>query len=259
MPSVDVAAPGTSSRRSAAAVSTRQRRAPSDQCNSDGHVEVEADAPGQPVRDDATEHQPEARADAGDGGVVGERAGALGLPRSSWSAAQASRAPGSRHRRPGSRVRRSATRGRREADGERGSVKSARPATNMRRRPRMSPARAPSSSNPPKASVYAFCTHESRGGRERESFLDLRQPRDDDRDVEHDHQVAHEDDREHRALPRCGRGSNIGHEGSLPRTTDHAFRLERRQLLLVNVLPQAITAGIPSRAYSAYPLYCPAH
>ncbi len=40
------------------------------------------------------------------------------------------------------------------------NVNSAMPATNVRRRPRMSPARAPSSSSPPKLSAYAFCTHD---------------------------------------------------------------------------------------------------
>jgi hypothetical protein len=40
------------------------------------------------------------------------------------------------------------------------AVKRATPAMNSRRRPRMSPARAPSSSRPPKVSAYAFCTHE---------------------------------------------------------------------------------------------------
>lgn len=41
------------------------------------------------------------------------------------------------------------------------TVNSPRPKMNRRRRPRMSPARALSSSRPPKASVYAFCTHDS--------------------------------------------------------------------------------------------------
>jgi hypothetical protein len=40
------------------------------------------------------------------------------------------------------------------------SVNTAAPATNTRRCPKMSPARPPSSNNPPNASVYAFTTHD---------------------------------------------------------------------------------------------------
>jgi hypothetical protein len=39
------------------------------------------------------------------------------------------------------------------------SVKRARPMINIRRRPRMSPDRPPSSSRPPKVSVYALSAH----------------------------------------------------------------------------------------------------
>ncbi len=41
------------------------------------------------------------------------------------------------------------------------NVKSPTPTTNIRRRPKMSPARAPSSSSPPNASVYVVWTHDS--------------------------------------------------------------------------------------------------
>jgi hypothetical protein len=41
------------------------------------------------------------------------------------------------------------------------AVNSAIPATNMRRRPTMSPARAPTRSSPPKVSAYPLCTHDS--------------------------------------------------------------------------------------------------
>src|SRR3954452_6876116 len=44
------------------------------------------------------------------------------------------------------------------------SVNSAMPKTNVRRRPRMSPMRAPSSSSPPNVSAYALCTHDSIAG-----------------------------------------------------------------------------------------------
>lgn len=40
------------------------------------------------------------------------------------------------------------------------SVKTPSPAMNTRRRPSRSPIRAPSSSRPPNASRYAFCTHD---------------------------------------------------------------------------------------------------
>jgi hypothetical protein len=40
------------------------------------------------------------------------------------------------------------------------SVKRTMPEISMRRRPRMSPARAPSRSSPPKLRVYALCTQE---------------------------------------------------------------------------------------------------
>ena len=40
------------------------------------------------------------------------------------------------------------------------TVNNPMPTANTRRRPRMSPARAPSSSAPPNVRVYAFCTHE---------------------------------------------------------------------------------------------------
>ena len=41
------------------------------------------------------------------------------------------------------------------------------PATNTRRRPRMSPARPPSSSRPPNASVYPFITQDRLAGLKR--------------------------------------------------------------------------------------------
>ena len=41
------------------------------------------------------------------------------------------------------------------------TVNSPIPKTNMRRRPSRSPARAPTSSRPPKVSAYALTTHES--------------------------------------------------------------------------------------------------
>src|SRR3954451_21847302 len=44
------------------------------------------------------------------------------------------------------------------------SVNSAMPKTNVRRRPRMSPMRAPSSSSPPNVSAYALWTHDSVAG-----------------------------------------------------------------------------------------------
>src|SRR3954447_2189627 len=44
------------------------------------------------------------------------------------------------------------------------TVNSAMPAMNVRRRPRMSPMRAPSSSRPPNVSAYALCTHDSAAG-----------------------------------------------------------------------------------------------
>ncbi len=41
------------------------------------------------------------------------------------------------------------------------AAKAPTPVRKTRRRPKMSPSRAPSSSRPPNASVYAFCTHDS--------------------------------------------------------------------------------------------------
>jgi len=50
------------------------------------------------------------------------------------------------------------------------AANSAIPAVNARRRPIRSPTRAPSSSSPPKVSVYAFCAHDSPAAENRRSW-----------------------------------------------------------------------------------------
>ena len=76
-------------------------------------------------------------------------------------------------------------------------MKIAMPTTNMRRRPSRSPARAPRSSRPPKVERVRVLHPREPRRREAERVLDVGQRGDDDRDVEDDHQVAGEDDREH--------------------------------------------------------------
>jgi hypothetical protein len=78
MPSVELRAPATSSFPRPAFGLGEEARRGEHHHDPDGQVDEEPDPPGEPVRDDAAEHEPEAGADTGDGGVVGDRARALG-------------------------------------------------------------------------------------------------------------------------------------------------------------------------------------
>ena len=125
------------------------------QHDADRHVDEQHPPPAEVLGQDAAEQQPERGAGAGHRGVDGERPGAL-LALLELGGDQRQRG------RRGDRAAEALDRpGRRAASAKLVAmparklprVNRRRPMMNIRRRPRMSPARPPSSSRPPKASV----------------------------------------------------------------------------------------------------------
>lgn len=82
------------------------------------------------------------------------------------------------------------------------AVKSARPTTNMRRMPRMSPARALSKEQNAESERIDVLHPGELDIRKVESVMNLRKPGDDDGDAGHDHEIADENHREHRRAVR---------------------------------------------------------
>ena len=129
-------------------------RSQQDHGEADRDVDEQAPAPGEPVGQHAAEHEADAATAARDGAVIGDRAGARVPSRnvvvSSASvdgAAIAAPTPCTA-RAPSSQAADGASPPASDA-----AVNSAIPITSMRRRPRRSPARAPSSKRPPNVSV----------------------------------------------------------------------------------------------------------
>ena len=89
------------------------------------------------------------------------------------------------------------------------TVNSAMPATKTRRRPRMSPGARAEQQQAAEGQGVGVLDPGEAGGREAEGGVDVGQGGDDHRDVEDDHQVAGEDDREHHGRVRRGGSSRV--------------------------------------------------
>ena len=154
IPSVELSAPGeVEAGRGAARSPAGTRGAAASAPDAERHVDEEADAPGEQPVEEAADDEPEAGADAGDGAVGPDGAGALG-PAGKLLGSSAS-VDGARMAAPTpwtARARISHAGGPGHTDRQRGRGEQRHPTMKMRRRPNRSPARAPSSSSPPKAS-----------------------------------------------------------------------------------------------------------
>ena len=189
------------------------------ECNADRHIDEEADAPGQPVGNKAAENKAEAGANSRDRGVIGEGARALGSfgevrrqqRERRWRKDRGADAlDGARAEQPGGRLR--------ESDGERSDGKQpkaddehAAAAENV------AGARAEQQQTAERQRVGVLHPREVGVG-EAEALLDFRQAGDDDRDVEHDHQVADENDPQHGGFLRWRGGTRcfVGLHGTTP-------------------------------------------
>ena len=168
------------------------------QSHPDGHIHEKSVAPGKPAREDAAEHEAYAGTDAGSGCVVCERARALGsrgevrhqqCQRRRHQDRRADTLDRARGNQPDS--------GLRQADRQRRGSEESEPA-NEHAAPAEDVARARAKQQQPAKGERIGVLHPGEVDvREPEVPADLRQPGDHDRDVEHDHEVARKDDREH--------------------------------------------------------------
>ncbi len=230
MPSVEVTAPMRSKCPVRLGVSGRKRGASRITARPDGHVDEEAPAPGDPVGEHAAEHEADAAATAGDGAVVRDRARALVALAERRREQRERRGSGDRgaHALHGARAEQPRG-GWRQAACERGG-REERDAGDEHAAAAedVTGARAQQQQAAERQRVGALHPREARG-REVQRAVDLRQRGDDDRDVEHDHQVRGEDDREHGRGVR--RALEHGADDGLVWSFDERGRHERRSHL----------------------------
>jgi len=184
-----------------------------DQQRTDRQVDEEAHTPGHQIRQCAPQHQTDARADAGHRAVPAQRAAtlmALGevggdqRQRGRYEDRGAHALRGARSDQPGRRLR--------QSDGQRGQREQRQPGYEHASPAQQIPGAGTQQEQAAEGQRIGVLHPGQARVRKAQAVADRGQTGDDDRNVEHDHQVARQDDRQHQVARRpVGKRMGGGH------------------------------------------------